>query len=48
LPYLPEQAAYHSGASSMALATQVQALQVIMRTALAVHTDVLETAGQLH
>ncbi len=48
LPYLPEQAAHHPGAPSMALATQVQALQVVMRTALAVHTDVLETAGQLH
>ncbi|HEY8905933.1 MAG TPA: pyroglutamyl-peptidase I [Rhodoferax sp.] len=48
LPYLPEQAAYHPGAPSMALATQVQALQVIMRTAQAVHDDVLETAGQLH
>ena len=48
LPYLPEQAAHHPGAPSMALATQVQALQVIMSTALAVPTDVLETAGQLH
>jgi pyroglutamyl-peptidase len=48
LPYLPEQAAHHPGTPSMALTTQVQALQVIMRTAWAVSTDVLETAGQLH
>lgn len=48
LPYLPEQAARFPGAPSMALATQVQALQVVIRTALAVHVDVRETAGQLH
>lgn len=48
LPYLPEQAARHPGAPSMALATQVQALQVVMRTALAVRVDVRESAGQLH
>lgn len=48
LPYLPEQAARHPGAPSMALATQVQALQVVMRTALAVHVDLRESAGQLH
>lgn len=48
LPYLPEQAARHPGAPSMALATQVQALQVLMRTALAVRVDVRESAGQLH
>ena len=43
LPYLR-----HPGAPSMALATQVQALQVVMRTALAVRVDVRESAGQLH
>ncbi|MEO7159008.1 MAG: pyroglutamyl-peptidase I [Polaromonas sp.] len=48
LPYLPEQAARHPGAPSMALATQVQALQVVMRTALAVRVDVRDSAGQLH
>lgn len=48
LPYLPEQAARHPGAPSMALATQVQALQVVMRTALAVRVDIRESAGQLH
>ncbi|ABD68619.1 pyroglutamyl-peptidase I. Cysteine peptidase. MEROPS family C15 [Rhodoferax ferrireducens T118] len=48
LPYLPEQAARLPGAPSMALATQVQALQVAMRTALSVRVDVRESAGQLH
>jgi pyroglutamyl-peptidase len=48
LPYLPEQAARHPGAPSIALATQVQALQVLMHTALAVRVDVRESAGQLH
>jgi pyroglutamyl-peptidase len=48
LPYLPGQAARYPGAPSMALATQVQALQVVMRTALAVRVDVCESAGQLH
>ena len=48
LPYLPEQAARFPGAPSMALATQVQAVQVVIRTALAVRVDVRESAGQLH
>jgi pyroglutamyl-peptidase len=48
LPYLPEQAAMYPGAPSMALATQVQALRVVMRTALAVQVDVRESAGQFH
>jgi len=48
LPYLPEQAALHAGAPSMALDTQVQALRALIRTALTVHEDVIETAGRLH
>lgn len=48
LPYLPEQAARHPGAPSMALAIQVQALQVVMRTTLAVRVDVRKSASQLH
>lgn len=48
LPYLPEQAAQHVGAPSMALETQIQALRVLIRTALAVRDDVRETAGRLH
>lgn len=48
VPYLPEQAARVPGAPSMALQTQVQALQVVIATALAVREDVCETAGKLH
>lgn len=48
VPYLPEQAARHPGAPSMALDTQVQSLQALIRTALTVREDVRETAGQLH
>ncbi|KQP35274.1 pyroglutamyl-peptidase I [Pseudorhodoferax sp. Leaf274] len=48
VPCLPEQAALHPGAPSMALATQVQALQVLLRTALTVRADVRVTGGQLH
>jgi len=48
VPYLPEQAARYPGAPSMALATQVQAIQRVIATALAVRDDVRETAGKLH
>jgi pyroglutamyl-peptidase len=48
VPYLPELAASHPGAPSMALATQVQGIQSVIATALAVHDDARETAGQLH
>jgi pyroglutamyl-peptidase len=48
VPYLPEQAASKPGVASMALATQVEALRVAIRTALTVHNDVRETAGRLH
>ncbi|MDM0089735.1 MULTISPECIES: pyroglutamyl-peptidase I [unclassified Variovorax] len=48
VPYLPEQAASKPGVASMALATQVEALRVAIRTALTVRHDVRETAGRLH
>jgi pyroglutamyl-peptidase len=49
LPCLPEQAARLPGAPpSMALATQVEALRTLLRTALTVHEDVRESAGRLH
>ena len=48
LPYLPEQAVRYPGAPGMALATQVQAIEQAVRTALAVGDDVIESAGQLH
>jgi pyroglutamyl-peptidase len=48
VPYLPEQAASKPGVASMALATQVEAFRVAIRTALTVRDDVRETAGRLH
>ena len=48
VPCLPEQVARHPGAPSMALATQVEALRVTIRTALAVQTDIAAVGGQLH
>ena len=48
VPALPEQAARHAGLPSMALAAQVQALRVTLRTALAVQTDIVAAGGQLH
>ena len=48
VPALPAMAALHAGMPSMALATQVQGLQIAIQTALTVHDDVRETGGQLH
>lgn len=48
VPYLPEQAASKPGVASMALAAQVEAFRVAIRTALTVRHDVRETAGRLH
>jgi len=48
VPYLPEQAASKPGVASMALAAQVEAFRVAIRTALTVRDDVRETAGRLH
>ncbi|WP_159912892.1 pyroglutamyl-peptidase I [Pantoea sp. 18069] len=48
LPLLPQQAARIPGAPSMALATQVEGMQQLLRTALTVQADVLETGGKLH
>ncbi len=48
LPWLPEQAARHPGAPSMALETQARALRCLIATALAVQHDVRETGGALH
>ncbi|RIX78335.1 pyroglutamyl-peptidase I [Acidovorax cavernicola] len=48
VPYLPEQAASKPGVASMALADQVEAFRVAIRTALTVRHDVRETAGRLH
>ena len=48
VPLLPAQAARHPGQPSMALATQVEALRVALRTALVVGADLRETGGKLH
>jgi pyroglutamyl-peptidase len=48
VPYLPEQAGVRPGAPCMALATQVEALRLAIRSALATREDIRETAGQTH
>ena len=48
VPLLPAQAAQRPGQPSMALATQVEALRVLLRTALAGGADLRESGGQLH
>ncbi len=48
LPLLPQQAARLAGGPSMALATQIEGIRQLLRTALTVPVDVQETAGKLH
>jgi pyroglutamyl-peptidase len=48
LPCLPEQAARLTGVPSLALATQVEGMRVLLRTALTVRQDVRESGGLLH
>ncbi|WP_423195190.1 MULTISPECIES: pyroglutamyl-peptidase I [unclassified Cupriavidus] len=48
IPYLPEQAARHPGAPSLALDTLIRGLRVAVKTALGTDTDVREQGGQLH
>jgi pyroglutamyl-peptidase len=48
VPYLPEQAGGRPGVPGMALATQIEALRVVIRSALATRDDIRETAGQIH
>jgi pyroglutamyl-peptidase len=48
LPCLPEQAARLPNTPSMALATQIEGLRRLVRTALTVRRDVRETGGQIH
>ncbi|AKJ29504.1 pyroglutamyl-peptidase I [Caldimonas brevitalea] len=48
VPYLPAQAAAHPGQPSMALATMVEGLRLVVSTALSVAQDTRESAGQLH
>ncbi|MDI4631528.1 pyroglutamyl-peptidase I [Pelomonas sp. V22] len=48
LPALPEQAARKPGLPSMALATQIEALRVLLQTALRTQADLREQGGSLH
>lgn len=48
IPYLPEQAARHPGAASMALAQMVQGLRIAIQTAFATADDAQIGAGATH
>ena len=48
IPYLPEQAAAHPGAPSMALADMVRGLKIAVEVALSTATDTREAAGATH
>jgi len=48
IPYLPEMAALHPGAPSLALETLIKAIRVIAATTLAVQSDIKIGAGALH
>lgn len=48
MPCLPEHAARRSGLPSLGLATQVEAIRHLTRTALTVQDDVRESGGQIH
>ncbi|MBY4731588.1 pyroglutamyl-peptidase I [Cupriavidus pauculus] len=48
IPYLPEQAARHPGAPSLALDTLIAGLRVAVATTLSTQADIREQGGQLH
>ena len=48
IPYLPQQAAQHPGAPSMAADTVRRALEVAIATALQVESDIAVTGGATH
>lgn len=48
IPYLPQQAAAHLGAPSMAAETVRQALEIAIETALQVEKDLVVTGGATH
>lgn len=48
IPYLPQQAAAHPGAASMALAEVVRGLKIAVDAALAPSTDISEAGGATH
>lgn len=48
IPYLPQQAAAHPGAASMALADMIEGLRIAVRTSLSVSADLREAGGLTH
>ena len=48
IPYLPEQAAAHPGAASMALADMVRGLKVAVEVAVGTNADAREAGGSSH
>lgn len=48
VPYLPEMAARHPGASSLSLDLLVQGVKIMVETSLAVTSDIKESGGALH
>jgi pyroglutamyl-peptidase len=48
IPYLPEQAARHPGAASMALERMIEGMRVAVRTALAAERDAVVAGGSTH
>ncbi|SFN57010.1 pyroglutamyl-peptidase [Candidatus Pantoea varia] len=48
IPYLPEQAALHPGAPSMAVATIIQALEIAVKVTLETSEDIKQAGGATH
>lgn len=48
IPYLPEQAARHAGAASMALDTVIAGLKIVLQTTVVVTKDAKLQGGQTH
>lgn len=48
IPYLPEQAALHPGAPSMAVATIIQALEIAVQVTLETGEDIKQAGGATH
>ncbi|MFP3335262.1 pyroglutamyl-peptidase I, partial [Pseudomonas sp. SIMBA_064] len=48
IPYLPEQAAQHPGAPSMALASIIQALEIAVKVTLETGEDIRQAGGATH
>ncbi|THB84472.1 pyroglutamyl-peptidase I [Pantoea allii] len=48
IPYLPEQAAQHSGAPSMAVTTIIQALEIAVKVTLETSEDIKQAGGATH